>query len=164
MIFAIDPGNIQSAYVEIDDNYKLFGMGKVDNHEALSILANRLGKYRSTIVVIERVASYGMSVGADVFQTCEWIGRFAQLAEGFGCKVDFIYRKEEKLNLCGNIAAKDNNVRAALVERFAQHDFKNGKGTKKNPDVFYGVTKDIWAAIAVGVTYIDKMKGMFKYG
>lgn len=164
MIFAIDPGNAESAYVEIDDNFKLFGMGKVDNYEVLSAMTHRIGKFRSTIVVIERVASYGMAVGADVFQTCEWVGRFAQRAEDYGCKVDYIYRKEEKLNLCGNTAARDNNVRAALIERFARHDFRSGKGTKKKPDVFYGVSNDIWSAVAVGVTYIDKMKGAFKYG
>lgn len=164
MIFAIDPGNRESAYVEIDDEFKIYGFGKVVNDEAISTMSHRLGKNRSTIVVIERVASYGMAVGAEVFQTCEWIGRFAQRAEDFGCKVDYIYRKEEKLNLCGNTAAKDTNVRRALIERFAQHDFKFGRGTKKNPDVFYGVSKDVWSAIAVGVTYIDKMKGVFKYG
>ena len=29
------------------------------------------------------------------------------------------------------------------------------KGTKKNKGWFYGVSKDVWAAIAVGVTYHD---------
>lgn len=164
MIFAIDPGNTESAYVEIDDNFKLYGMGKVDNYEALSAMTHRIGKSRSTIVVIERIASYGMTVGAEVFQTCEWIGRFTQRAADYGCAVDYIYRKEEKLNLCGSTAAKDANIRKALIERFANHDLKNGRGTKKNPDVFYGVSKDIWSAVAVGVTYLDKMKGDFKYG
>lgn len=164
MIFAIDPGNTESAYVEIDDDYKLYGMGKVPNDEALSTMTHRLEKNRSFIVVIERIASYGKAVGKDVFQTCEWIGRFAQRAADCGCKVDYIYRKEEKLNLCNSTVAKDTNVRMALIERFAHHDFKSGKGTKKNPDVFYGVSKDVWSAVAVGVTYIDKSKGVFKNG
>ena len=54
--------------------------------------------------------------------------------------------------------AKDSNIRQALIDRFANFDFKNGKGTAKNKDVFYGVTKDVWSAIAIGVTYYEKNK------
>ena len=63
-------------------------------------------------------------------------------------------RKDEKINLCGNMKAKDSNIRQALIDRFGV------VGTKKNPGWFYGVSKDVWQAIAVGVTYYDMyMKG-----
>jgi hypothetical protein len=66
--------------------------------------------------------------------------------------VDFIYRAEEKMNLCYSMKAKDSNIRQALIDRFGE------VGTKNNPGFFYGFKKDIWAAFAVGVTYLDKKK------
>jgi hypothetical protein len=108
------------------------------------------------IFAVEMVASYGMAVGKDVFETCVWIGRFVQSIHTQ--KHTFIYRKDEKLCLCGSLKAKDGNIRQALIDRYATFDFKSGKGVKKNPDTFYGVSKDAWQAIAVGVTYYETMK------
>ena len=39
------------------------------------------------------IASYGMPVGKEVFDTCVWIGKFA---EASGMKESYIYRKDEK--------------------------------------------------------------------
>ena len=63
-----------------------------------------------------------------------------------------IYRIDEKMNLCHSAQAKDANIRQALIDRFGD------VGTKRNPGWFYGVSKDVWAAIAVGVTWHDKNK------
>lgn len=67
-----------------------------------------------------------MSVGQTVFDTCVWIGRFQQSALP---KTDtkFIYRKDEKMNICHSMKAKDSNIRQALIDRFGE------VGTKKNP-------------------------------
>lgn len=148
IVLAIDPGNIESAYTLMNDHYEIFQFGKIGNEEMLSVIEDTM----PDVVVIEMVASYGMAVGKEVFETCVWVGRFLQASE---VETKLIYRKDVKMNLCGQTRAKDSNIRQALIDRFAKHDFKNGKGTKKNPDWFYGFKADIWQAYAVGVTYID---------
>ena len=148
-VLAIDPGNRQSAWCMIDgETLKPLSFGKEENQVVLDAVQHL--SYNS--IVIERVASYGMAVGRDVFETCEWVGRFTQAAR---VPPDYVYRQEEKLHLCGDSRAKDTNIRRALIDRFAQHDLKNGKGTKKNPDWFYGFSADVWQAYAVAVTYVE---------
>ena len=73
------------------------------------------------------IASYGMAVGKDVFETCIWIGRFTELARLQNIEVEYIYRKDEKINLCNSMKAKDSNIRQALIDRFGE------VGTKKDP-------------------------------
>jgi len=159
---AIDPGNTESAYVLVGaDDLKPWEFEKIENHRLLQYifdLRNRLTEGESIeAFVIERVASYGLAVGRDVFETCEWIGRFTQcIHSNYGREPDYIYRKEEKQIICGDLKAKDSNIRRALIDRFARHDLKNGKGTKKNPDWFHGFHADCWAAFAVATTWADK--------
>lgn len=148
-IFAIDAGNTESGYAIINmPDFKILDKGKVNNEEMRKIAAEQ--KYNVDLVALEMVASYGMAVGKDVFETCVFIGRLAEICNDVN--VDYIYRKDEKITICGSMKAKDSNIKQELINRYAQHDFKQGKGTKKNPDTFYGVAKDVWQAIAVGVT------------
>lgn len=155
LIFAIDPGSTASGYAVVEhDGEKILGVvekGKTENSKIFELLE----KYDEGVpVAIEMVASYGMPVGMEVFDTCVWIGRFAQAAKGH--RIEFIYRKEEKLCLCGSLKAKDGNITQALVDRFAPGQPNKGKGTKKEPGFFYGFSKDMWAAMAVATTYFDK--------
>lgn len=146
-ILAIDPGNVESAYCIIEkETYKPIEFGKINN-ESLLLKIDFL-KYDK--LIIEMIASYGMSVGQTVFETCVWIGRFVQSRKCYN--YEYIYRKEEKMNLCHSMKAKDSNIRQALIDRFGE------VGTKKAPGWFYGFKKDIWAAYAVGITYLDKIK------
>jgi hypothetical protein len=152
-ILAIDPGNVESGYVIVaDDLSRVLEKGKVDNFELLEIIEIMQLKYPVSRVAIEMVASYGMSVGATVFETCVWIGRFTQAFLDLGYDENAIvkiYRKDEKMTLCHSMKAKDSNIRQALIDRFGI------VGTKKEPGYFYGFKKDMWAAMAVAVTYHD---------
>ena len=151
-IFAIDPGNTDSGFAFISmPDLQILAFGKVENERLLQNIPFLAGQ--ADHFAIEMVASYGMPVGKDVFETCVWIGRFIEAAEK---QHHFVYRKDEKMCLCHDSRAKDSNIRQALIDRYAKFDFKNGKGTKKNPDTFYGVSKDVWQAIAVGVTYYER--------
>ena len=158
-ILAIDPGNIESAFVLLNPDYTISNGNffKFGNDNVLGTVQSLGSIYGDQMtVVIEKVASYGMAVGAEVFDTCIWIGQFAEAAIERGCSVEYVYRMDEKMALCHDSRAKDANIRQALIDRFARFDRKNGKGTKKNPDVFYGFSRDIWSAYAVGVTWLDK--------
>lgn len=136
-------GNIESAYCIIDsETYKPMFFAKVGNEKLLNFILNS----EFDEIVIEMIASYGMPVGKEVFETCVWIGKFAQASN---LKEEYVYRKDEKINLCGSLKAKDSNIRQALIDRFGI------VGTKKNKGWFYGFKSDIWAAYAVGVTYLD---------
>lgn len=156
-MFAIDPGNIESAYCVVDaDTLRPLEFGKVGNDELLGMVRDfTLPGGAPELVVIERIASYGMIVGRDVFETCEWLGRFTEAALEREVPVAYVYRRDEKLHICGDSKAKDANIRRALIDRFARHDLRSGKGTKKDPDWFYGFAADVWAAYAVAVTYIE---------
>lgn len=155
MILAIDPGNIESGIVLLNNDLSIIEAEKLDNKNILGrILTCQYADVEH--VAIEMVASYGMAVGATVFETCVWIGRFQEaLLFTTGIEATFIYRKDEKMNLCGNMKAKDSNIVQALIDRFATNTPNKGKGSKKQPGWFYGFKKDIWQAYAVGVTYYD---------
>lgn len=154
-LIAIDPGNTESAYTIMDEHFTPLKFAKLPNAVLRKILYEA-GMYTWDEVVIEMVASYGMPVGREVFETCVWIGRFSEAAIHTGKRVSYIYRIEEKETICRDSRAKDSNVRRALIDTFAKHDLKNGKGTKQKPDFFYGFAKDIWASFAVGVTHLMK--------
>lgn len=156
MILAIDPGNTESGYVLINkDTLEPLEVGKIKNEELMKQI--EYGEFNCVkYVAIEMIASQGMAVGQSVFETCVWIGKFELACEKYlELLPNRIYRKDEKMNLCGSMKAKDSNIVQALIDRFAPNTPNKGKGTKKEPGWFYGFKKDIWQAYAVAVTYYD---------
>ncbi|MCV2395947.1 hypothetical protein OEB99_16650 [Actinotalea sp. M2MS4P-6] len=156
-LLAIDPGNTASGWVLIDvATRRPLDHGKTPNDELLTALElTSLGA--ADFAVIEMVASYGMPVGADVFETCVWIGRFAQARTArTGDEPALIKRHPVKVHHCHSARANDANVRQALVDRFAPSAPNHGKGTKAAPGWFYGFAADAWQAYALAVYAADE--------
>jgi hypothetical protein len=147
MLLAIDPGPEYSALV-VWDGVSIIQKLYAPNRKILRELRPWRGE---TTCVIERVASYGMPVGEEVFETVYWSGRFAQ-AFGAG-RVSRIPRLQVKLHLCHDSRAKDANIRQALVDRFGGKDKAIGK--KASPGPLYGIGGDLWSALAIAVMWWD---------
>lgn len=153
-ILAIDPGNEESAYLILGEGYPE-EFQKINNEKLLDRI--RHARTSSTrwhtvdYVAIEMIASYGMPVGREIFETCVWIGRFIEAWNG---SHTLVYRRDVKMHLCGNNAAKDSNVRAALIDRFGPGKDK-AIGKKASPGPLYGISADAWSALAVAVTFAD---------
>ena len=146
-ILAIDPGPIRSAWVLYASGDEWISAAELmDNEDMLQFLRVNARSYDS--IVIEKIESFGMAVGADVFETVYWSGRFAEAAAPI--PVERIGRRLVKLHLCGSARAKDANIRQALLDRFPE-----GKGTKKHPGPLYSISGDLWSALAVAVTWAD---------
>ena len=59
------------------------------------------------------------------------------------------YRKQIVMHHCNDARAKDKNIRQAMIDRFGE------PGTKKNPGGTYGISKDIWSALAIAAYALD---------
>jgi hypothetical protein len=154
IILAIDPGNTHSAYVLYDvERNAVLDHGKEVNEIFIYNLPRFVVENEEIPkLYVEMIASYGMAVGATVFETCVWIGRFIQ---EWPFSSNLIYRRDVKLFLCGNPRAKDANIRQAIIDLFGGKDLAIGK--KANPGPLYGIKADVWAALAVALTAADKL-------
>lgn len=155
ILIAVDPGPTESAYVLYDTELMVPAeFEKVPNRHLLSRVEPLVARGANS-AAIEMIQSFGMPVGAEVFETCVYIGSLAHQLELLGVPVRFVYRKDVKTHLCGSNRAKDANVRQALIDRYGP-----GKdaaiGRKKTPGPLYGMTGDCWAALAVAVTATER--------
>ena len=143
-IFAVDPGPEESGWV-LYQNGLVFASGVSDNDTLMKVLH----QYRndSRLLAVEMIASYGMPVGREVFETCVFIGR---LIEAWAGKFRKVYRQDVKLHLCKSNKAKDGNIRQALIDKLGP------QGTKKCPGPTYGIKSHAWAALGVAVTAAEQ--------
>lgn len=152
--FAIDPGPVKSGWCIL-----LHGEVIASDVWENGRIARFIEGGCCDLLAVEMIASYGMPVGKEVFETCVWIGRFIQ-AWGESKPVKLVYRKDVKIHLCGSMKAKDANIRQALLDMFPATG--GGKtpqvGTKGKPGPLYGVSTHVWPALAVAVTVAAQTK------
>lgn len=151
MLQLIDPGPDTSGVVWFDPERSavIRALPEMPNVDLLDALYHSHG----SLVVCEWFESMGMAVGSDVFRTIRWIGRFEEARLSSDLAFETITRRQVKLALCGNMRAKDDNVRTAILDRFG--GAKAAKGTKANPGPLRGISQHSWSALAVGLTWLD---------
>lgn len=146
IIFAIDPGPKQSAYVRwCTETEEIVSHGILANEDLMGLI-RRVG-YETT--VCEMVQSFGMPVGKEIFETVLLVGQIKEAILTCTRSLNLAYRKDIKNHFCGTIRALDSNIRRVLLDRFGE------QGTKKSPNKLYGIKKDEWSALAVAVWYMD---------
>lgn len=156
-MLAIDPGNVESAYVIVNADRRPLAFDKIENHALIDLLDDEFLGFTSC--AIEMVSSYGMAVGEDVFHTVRWIGHFERRLLDQAHHPQLVKRGPIKLHHCHSTRAKDSNVRQALVDRFAPGQPNHGKGTKAEPGWFHGFHADVWQAYALAVYQADQIDG-----
>lgn len=161
-ILGIDPGTTESGWVIYDtEKHSIIDKGIWDNERVLDSIAD----FCFDVLSIEMVASYGMPVGKETFETVYWIGRFAQLSESINRYVRRYYKKTDiNPSICFNANVKDAMIRRALLDMFPKTG--GGKepsiGTKKHPGPLYGINSHMFPALAVALTHALK-KGLIEY-
>lgn len=153
-LLSIDPGTTESAWCLWRDGLpRLFAK---EPNASVRLLV-RDPPEPIGLVAIEMVASFGMPVGREVFETVRWIGRFEEVAAE-RVPVVMVYRQEVKIHLCRSPKANDATIRQALLDRFGPGR-ELAIGTKKAPGPLYGISVDVWSALAIACTVADREGG-----
>jgi hypothetical protein len=159
-LHAIDPGPERSAVVTLDTSiggarpYVQLA-AEMSTDELLAYLrAHAFPEHR---LAIEQIASMGMIVGAEVFETAYVSGRFVQTwLDARGGRISRIPRVHVKHYLCGTHRAKDKNIRQALIDHYGGKD--KAIGNKRAPGALYDVSGHTWSALAVAITHLGTLE------
>lgn len=147
-VIAIDPGTRESAFL-VWDGSKIIHYGDRRNEDMLVCIDN-LRSEGDLLMAVEMVASYGMAVGREVFETCVWVGRFIQQFHPGQHRL--VYRKDVKIHHCQSMRATDSNIRQALIDKYGE------QGNKKAPGLTYPLRKHLWSAFAIATFITESMR------
>jgi hypothetical protein len=145
VIYGVDPGPIDTGWV-MWDGKKVIEVGISPNDAFLERLRSTT---ESVPLYVEMIASYGMAVGKETFETCVWIGRYVEVWSILGFPWQLCYRTQIRTHHCFDARAGDSNVNAALRDKYG------GKGTRRQPGPFFGVKSHMWSAIAVATYALE---------
>ena len=162
-IIAIDPGTYYTAYVELEtSDLSLLDFNRIPNPVFLQKMRESAAqghKHR----VIEQVKSYGNVIGDDLLHTVLWSGRFIEASE---IPFSLIPRKTVCMEVCRSVTASDKNVRAALIDLYAERLKAKGRtgesakalaiGSKYKRGPLYGMRGDEWAALGVAIAHVQR--------
>lgn len=154
-ILALDPGTTKTGWCLLNSGSPI-AFGIEENQDMLRLIRN---SSHADHLAVEMIASYGMAVGREVFETCVWIGRFVENWRDPDA-VKMVYRKDVKMFLCGTTKAKDANIRQAIIDSYPATG--GGAipqiGTKSQPGPLYGVSSHVWPALGVALTVESKLE------
>ena len=184
---AVDPGSTHSGWVMFklgpagQAGLRLLSFGKTPNRKFRSDLA-AIPKAQRGMLVTEMLRARGMPTANEELETCVQIGRILQTWGGSNWS--YVFRLDVKIGLCGDAKAKDSNIRAALIDLFGGE--KQAIGGRKCPECkgkkwigrdhapcescqatpgwlhppgpLYGMTRDMWAALAIAVHWSGDRK------
>ena len=153
-VYGVDPGPKDTGWV-LWDGKSVIDCGITPNQDFLERLRASDAPIKNAVpgipMYVEMIASYGMAVGKETFETCVWIGRYVEVWSILGYPWQLCYRTNIRTHHCHDARAGDSNVNTALRDKYG------GKGTKKNPGPFFLVKSHIWSAVAVA-TYAMETK------
>ena len=142
-VLAIDPGPTDSGVVLYGDG-QVWMAGTLPNRDVLALVRDA----SAPIIAVEMVASYGMPVGREVFETCVWIGRLQQASPDPEA-VRLVPRLAVKLHHCHSARATDATIWRAILDRFG------GPAAAKKGGPLAGVKSHARAALALALTVAD---------
>ncbi len=152
VVIGLDPGTDRSSWCGLAADGSPAGWGTLPNADAVRELGLLGIVHADSVLCVEMIASYGMPVGREVFETCVFIGRCMQAWEAIGGRTERLTRLQVKNHLCHSSRATDANIRARLIDLYGP-----GKpaaiGVKKKPGPLYGMKADEWAALAVAFVW-----------
>ncbi len=152
-LYALDPGTLQSALVVLQRG-GLFGINVLEAKTLLNgVLLGELARAPTgATFVCEQITAMGLPIGNETMRTIWWSGRFYEAWPAASSRYE-VSRMAVKNHLCGNSRAKDAHIRQVLMDRFGG---SAAKGTKRLPGPLHGLSGHTFAALAVGVTWLDQ--------
>jgi hypothetical protein len=187
-VLSIDPGPVRSGYVVLHDGVPV-KWGWEDNDWLRGMIADyaadeEFNGLSAVHVAVEYLRPRGMPTAGEEMDTLYELGRLT--ADVPRDRIVKISRHEVKMALCGNVRAKDANIRAALIDRFGGQSVAigaikcpsckgrklvglgkkrgpcadcDGTGWESPPGILAGITGHATQALALGITFLDRQNG-----